>query len=303
MSNDLAEIGRQWDRKIVPVLQQQSMGRKLVPKNMELSGKGIGNTSVQNYGYKDTASAITDFNIRHDIADTIDVGGQKILIPIQQDMITIPRRTFEEMKLGGYAVDSDMAMQMAAKLSSELDTTLIDGWKPDGTNYKVKGFYQAAGNSTAGSDFGTYGNAIKSVAAAIELFDTDKIRSDAGFNLVLAGTQYYQLLSSESSSGIAELPKVIDMLNLNTGGRAGTVMMSPDLAAGTGFMSPTATPGNIIYFDLIEALQPTNYLTYTNADPTNGDIILRQQGAATIRFKHMDSSSLTDPAVCKFTAI
>ena len=101
MSNDLAEIGRQWDRKIVPVLQQQSMGRKLVPKNMELSGKGIGNTSVQNYGYKDTASAITDFNIRHDIADTIDVGGQKILIPIQQDMITIPRRTFEEMKLGG----------------------------------------------------------------------------------------------------------------------------------------------------------------------------------------------------------
>ena len=47
MTNELAEIGRQWDRKIVQVLQTRSIGRQLVPKNMELSGKGIGNTSVK----------------------------------------------------------------------------------------------------------------------------------------------------------------------------------------------------------------------------------------------------------------
>lgn len=302
MTNELAEIGRQWDRKIVQVLQTRSIGRQLVPKNMELSGKGIGNTSVKSYGYKSTADAITDMNIRQDLADSIDVEGKTVLIPIQQDMIEIPRRTFESMKFDGINVDSDVAMQMAVKVGKEFDKTIIDGWAPDGTNYLVKGFYQIAGNSGAGSDFGTYGNAVKSVSAAIEALNTDGVYSDAGYNLVVNPTQYFQLISSQSSTGLREFPQVIEILNQDATGQPGRVFSTTDVAAAKGLLMPTATPGNSIYFDYIEAQQPTNLLKYKDGDTQEGDIIITQRGAATIRFKHVDSSGV-DNSVYKFTAI
>jgi uncharacterized linocin/CFP29 family protein len=302
MTRELAEIGRQWDKKVGNVWMTQSIGRTLVPKNMELSGKGIGNTSVKSQSYTAMADAITDFNILQDIADTIDIEGQTILIPIQQDMVEIKRRTFESMKFDGISVDSDVAKTMAVKVAKELDTTIIQGWKPDGTNYKVKGFYQIAGNSSAGSDFGTYGNAIKSVSAALEALNADGVYSDAGYNLVVAPTQYYQLMSSQSTTGIMELPQVLEMLNIGVNGQPGQIKVSPDLSAATGFVAPTATAGNSIYFDLIEAAQPKNLLKYKNGDNEEGDIIITQRGAAVPRFKGLDDSSLC-PAVHKFTAI
>lgn len=302
MSSDLAEYGRQFDRKVAPVWQGQSLGRKLVPKNMELSGKGIGNTSVKGYAYTSMADAITDYDILQDIEEGINTTPQTILIPIQQDVVEIKRRDFEAMKFDGISVDSDVAQVMAVKVTKELDSTIIQGWKPDGTNYKVKGFYQIAGNSSAGSDFGTYGNAIKSVGAALEALNDDSVYSDAGYNMVIAPTQYYQLLTSQSTTGVMELPQVLEMLNIGTAGQPGQVMVSKDLSAATGFVSPTATPANMIYFDLIEAAQPTNLLKYKNGDTAEGDIIITQRGAAVPRFKGLDGNGLC-PAVHKFTAI
>lgn len=301
MVNTLSDIGRQWDKQIVPVLQQMSVGRRLIPVNRELSYKGIGNTSVKNYGYKSTASAITDYNIRNDIADHVDVGDSTILIPIQQDMEIVKRRTFESMKYDGITVDADRAKDMAQKLSLELDEVIIQGWKPDGTNYETKGFYQIAGNSHAGFDFGTYGNAIKTVAKGLELLQEDNIYSGAGYNLVIAPAQYFELISSQSSTGIRELPQVLEILNTGASGQPGQVVMSPKLSSATGFMAPTATEANSIYFDLIEAQVPKNSLRYDQGNEDSGDIILQQIGAAVPRFKHISSG--TDPSVCKFTAV
>ncbi len=302
MTNELAEIGKQWDRKLGQVWVTQSIGRTLIPKNMELSGKGIGNTSVKSQAYTAMADAITDFNILQDIADTVEIEGETILIPIQQDMVEIKRRNFESMKFDGITVDSDVAKVMAVKVAKELDTTIIQGWKPDGTNYKVKGFYQIAGNSSAGSDFGTYGGALDSVAAALEALNTDGVYSDAGYNLTVAPTQYFQLIKSRSANGDMELPQVLEMLNIGVNGQPGQIKVSPDLAAATGLVTPTSTAGNSIYFDLIEAQQPKNLLKYKNGDTEEGDIIITQRGAAVPRFKGLNDSGLC-PAVHKFTAI
>lgn len=302
MANDLAEYGRQFDTKVAPIWQTQSIGRKLIPKNMELSGKGIGNTSIKSYGYLSNADAITDYNIRQDISDGVNTSPSTLLIPIQQDMVEIKRRDFEAYKFDGITIDSDVAKVMAVKVAKELDTTIIQGWKPDGTNYKVKGFYQIAGNSSAGSDFGTYGNAIKSVGAALEALNDDGVYSDAGYNLTVAPTQYFQLMTSQSTTGIMELPQVLEMLNIGVNGQPGQVYVSPDLAAATGFVTPTSTAGNSIYFDLIEAQQPKNLLKYKNGDTEEGDIIITQRGAAVPRFKGLNDSGLC-PAVHKFSAI
>lgn len=302
MASDLAEFGRQFDREVAPVWQNKSLGRILVPKNTQLSGKGIGNTSVKSYAYTSTADAITDYNILQDIEEGINTTPQTILIPIQQDVVEIKRRDWEAMKFDGINVDSDVAKVMAVKVTKELDTTIIQGWKPDGTNYKVKGFYQIAGNSSAGSDFGTYGGAMDSVAAALEALNDDAVYSDAGYNLVVAPTQYYQLLKSRSSTGDREMPQVLEMLNADATGQPGKILMTKDLSAATGFVAPTATPSNSIYFDLIEAAQPKNIVKYKNGDAEEGDIIITQRGAAVPRFKGLDSSGLC-PAVHKFTAI
>ena len=301
MANTIAEIGRQWDKDILPVLMANSVGRMLIPKNMKLSGKGIGNTSVQSYGYKGTAAAITDYNLRGDIADTFDVGESSIKIPIQQDMITIPRRSFEAMAQAGYAVDSDMALDMAKKVTIELDSTIIQGWKPDGTNYEIKGFYQIAGNSHAGYDLGTYGNLIKTIALGIQYLKEDKIYSPA-YNFVMSPTQYYQAVVSESTAGLEEYAKALKLLNLGAGGaQPGQILMSEDLAAGTGFMAPIATEANRQYFDLIEAQQPKFTSYFKDGNTETGDINLQLIGAAVPRFKHISSG--VDPCVMKFTAI
>lgn len=300
--NELANIGKQWDKDIQPYLLGQSIGRQLIPKNMKLSGKGIGNTTVQSFGYKATADAITDYDIRNDMGSGVDIEGAKVIIPIQQDEIEIKRRQFEAMISDGMAVDSDMIAQMAVKVAQELDKTIIQGWKPDGSTYVVKGFYQVAGLSDAGSDIGTYKGAMTTVATGLQKFRAAKIYSQ-GYNLVLAPAQYNELLISESSTGIPEWEKVIKLLNVGAPGNPGRILASEDLAAGTGFMAPVSTPANSIYFDLIEAQQPTNDLRYKNGDEKYGDIMLRLVGAAAPRFKYMNASTGTTPVVCKFTGL
>ena len=301
-ANALATLGRVFDRAITPVLMNQSVGRQLLPKNMAISGGGIGNTSVLAFGYVGTADAVTEYNILENFADTIDLTESTIKIPIQQDMVRIPRRTFETMKSQGLTPDADYAIQMAKKVSAALDKTVIQGWKSGNTSYEVNGFFKVAGLSHSGFDFGTYGGALKTVGEGVRQLMENKIFSQ-GYNLVLHPEQYNKLLMSESAYGMEELPKVLRMMNqMAGGGEPGQIYVSDYLEPGTGFMAPVATPANQIYFDLIEAQQPKHYLSFVNGDTDLGDILMRQIGAAVPRFKYLDSEGLS-PTVCKFTAL
>ena len=303
MTNALVDVGRQWDKEIIPVLRATSVGRKLIARNNKLSGKGIGNTSVKSYGYGASAAAVTNYHLITDYGDTVNVEDATVAIPIQQDEIRIHRRTYDSMVYDGMTPQSDQAQDMAMKPSVELDQLIIDGWKPDGTNYEIKGLYQVAGNSTAGADFGTYGNAVISCGTLIGLLQDDTIYSE-GYNLTLATAQYQQLLGSISSTGVREMPQVLEMLNAGIPDgqpKPGRIYQSSVLTAATGLITPVATEANMIYMDLIEAQQPTNTLYYENGNTERGDIILQQIGAAVPRFRRL-SSGVTN-AVGKFTAI
>lgn len=302
MTNSFVDIGREWDKQIVPVLRASSIGRKLIPLNAKLSGKGIGQTSVKTFGYGASAAAITDYNLVSMMEDSVSVSDLSVQIPIQQDSIKIPRRTWEAMIQGGYTPQADQAVDMASKLSLELDQLIIDGWKPDGTNYEIKGLFQIAGNSTAGADFATAGNAIVSVGTLLGMLQDDGIFSE-GYNLTLATTQYQQLLGSTLTNGNSEFERVRQILNVDApqGTMPGRIFQSSILTAATGIITPVATEGNMRFFDLVEAQQPKNYLSYEGGDMDLGDILLKQVGACVPRFKHVSSS--VDNAVGKFTAI
>jgi len=297
MANTLNDLGKVWDKAIIPVLQEQSIGRKLIPKNTTLSGKGLGMTSVASISYTATAGAVINYNIQNNIEETVDTTTEVLKIPVQQDDRTIDRRVYETFKLNGTPIDNDMAFDMAANITAAEDALIIDGWKPDGTNYEIYGMYQIANNTYAGSSFATYGNALSTVANAIGLLRADKIYS-MGWNLTLNHVQHAELTASYSTNGISEYEQVLKQLNY--GGAGGQIFESSNIAAATGMISPVATPANIRFFDLVEARVPKYELWFEDPKDT-GPVKSRLLGAVVPRFKHVSSNA--DDCICTLTGI
>lgn len=299
MTNTLNDLGKDWDTDIKPVLREQSIGRKLIPLNQKLSGRGIGQTSVVTMKYGATAEAVTNYNIQNNIEETVDITADTVKVPIQQDDRTIDRRAWESYKLNGTPIDSDMAMDMAANIAAAEDELIINGWMPDDVNYEIMGLYPVANNTYAGSSFATYGNALHAVGIAIGLLKADKIYS-MGWNLTLNHTQHSELSVSRSPMGISEYKEVVETLNL--GGAGGQIFESSAITAGTGMVSPVATPSNIRFFDLVEAQAPRHELWFEDPKKT-GPIKSRLLGAVVPRFKHPDASTSKDNCVCTLTGI
>jgi len=301
MTNALAEIGKEWDKAVAPVLYAQTIGRKLIPMNTGLSHKGIGMTEVAGYNYAERAAAVIDYDIVEDnlIADGIDVTVSTLKIPVQQDDAVIKRRTWEAMVRTGVTIQADLSKDMAALIAAQEDAMIINGWIADGTNYEIKGMFQVANNSAAGADFATYGNALASVSAALDALWTDNIYSE-GYNLILHPTQYGELIGSYSTAGIWEYTQVLEQLNINAPAKPGKVFMSTNIPATNGLVAPVASPANSRYFDLIEAFAPTHDLWIEGSQKT-GPIHVRLVGAVVPRFKHLSNGA--DNCICKITGI
>ena len=300
MSNALKDLGKAWDAAIVAVLGEQTIGRKLIPKNEALSGKGIGMTSVETRAYTARSDAVINYDIQEDIEEAVDITSKTLKIPVQQGDARIKRRDWEAYKLAGVAIDNDIAIDMAAKVAEKEDSMIIDGWKPDGTNYYVKGMYQVANNTFSGAGFDTVGSALAGVANAIALLRADKIYS-VGWNLVLNPVQYGELEASYSTTLGLEYDQVLKMLNRNAPGSPGRVYESSSIVAGTGLVAPVATVANKRFFDLIVAQEPKHDIWYETSKDT-GPIRARLLGALVPRFKHLDSSDL-DNCICTLTGI
>lgn len=300
MANALANIGRRLDREIIPVLQSQSLLRKLIPLNTDFSGKGIGMTSVESFNYKATGGASTDYMIHESQSDTMDVTSDVLKIPIQQQELTIDARTWVTMTDNGTNIESDLFMDMAANIVTEQDVNGIAGWKPNGTDIEIDGMYSVAGNTFGGAGFDVYGNAVKAVAGAKKLLKADNVYSEA-YNLTLHGDQFAELEVSQTTSGSEEWAKVQRLLNNGVDNGPGMIFESNDLAPGTGMVSPIASQENRRYFDIVEAQTPMNRL-FVIGDEKTSPVHARMISAFTQRFKHLDDSDL-DPCVCSVIGI
>jgi uncharacterized linocin/CFP29 family protein len=302
MVNALAELGKQWDAAIVEVLQEQTIGRKLIPLNTALSHKGLGMTEIGTNAFASRADAVIEYDITEDnlAVDTVDVTAKSLKVPVQQDDAIIPRRAYEAFKLKQAPIDASLAADMAARIATIEDDVIIMGWAPDGTTYEIKGMYQVAANSASGAVTSTYGNTLASVAAALKELYTDKIFS-AGYNLVMHETNYTELLGSYSSSGIWEWDQVIAQLNVNAPGQPGKIYMSPNMTENTAMVAPVASQANMRFFDLIEAQAPT-FDNWIEGSQKTGPVHVRLLGALVPRFKHLDGSN-TDNCICKITGL
>ena len=122
----------------------------------------------------------------------------------------------------------------ATKRVVEQENVLVlNGWLPDGSTAKVNGLYQAANNSTSGSDFGTAGNAISSVETAIGLLQNDKVYGP--YYLVINPTQGAELMGSIYTGGVDEAAKVNRMLGGSSTGYE-RIVITAHQTAGTGMV-------------------------------------------------------------------
>ncbi|MDD4521690.1 MAG: hypothetical protein PHW84_01895 [Methanosarcina sp.] len=299
----LIKLKNEFDPTIVPVLTEQSVGRQLMPVNPTLSNKGLGVLTIDNLRYVARSGAITNYDVQKDIEDTIDIESAQIRIPVQQDMVRIKYRDWLAYQNKKIAIENDISTDMTAKIAREQDKIIVDGWKPQGSAYLIKGMYQVAGNSVTGADSGTYGNVKSAASAAISKLKTSGVYS-AGYNLEIASFNYAELMDSENSTGKPEAPAVLEILNAAApnGSQPGQIIEVPDLAAGTAMVSPIASQANLRFFDIIETQVPENDLWYEGGNP-KGDILMSQVGALVPRFKHLDQATQTDPCVCKITAL
>ena len=302
MVNALAELGKQWDAAIVQVLQEQTIGRKLIPLNTALSHKGLGMTEIGTNAFAARADAVIDYDIiENDLGvDTVDVTAKSLKVPVQQDDAKIPRRAYEAFKLKNAPIDAGLASDMAARIAAIEDDVKIMGWKPDGTTYEIKGMYQVAANTAAGAVTSTYGKALLSVAAALKELWDDSVFS-AGYNLVLAPANYAELLGSYSTAGIWEYMQVEEQLNVNAPAKPGKIVMSPNMTTNTAMIAPVASQANMRFFDLIEAQAPT-FDTWIEGSQKTGPVHVRLLGALVPRFKHLDGSD-TDNCICTITGL
>lgn len=303
MANTLANLKNQWDKDIVPTLYAQDISRQLMPINPALSNKGLGVLNIDALKYVARGDAIINYDIQQDIEDTVDLSGTTWKIPVQQDDVKIKRRDWDAYALQGIPIESDLALDMTANIAVQRTTLVVDGWKPDGTNYAVKGMYQVANNTVSGLDFDTFGNAYKTIAACIKELKTDKIYSQ-GYNVTLSGLNYAELEGSVTSNGVSEMDLVLNLINRDAppGTQPGRVFNGVDLAAGTGMVSPIASQANLRYFDIVETQEPIHHMWYEDGNEQSGDIKVRQVGAMVPRFKHLDSQG-KDNCICTFTGL
>ena len=265
MANALDDIAKYFDTELIMPLQQRFVGRKLIPKNEELSGKGIGMESVDVWSLGSLASAQISLGLPSEFGDTADVTSDTVQLPILSEPFTLPRRMYEAYKLKGIGIEGAMALQAAYQVQLQEEALLLDGWAPDGTNYVINGLYQAA-NNTEGTadDFGTYGKATEKVTLAKALLEADSVYGP--FNMVLNTVQYNQLLASESTTGMPEWDRVMKILNDGEDDGPAQIFSSPTQTVDTGMMLAVADK---TYFDLVI---PQEYKNQINEDPKLGAI-------------------------------
>jgi len=241
-------IPKEWYEQIrsdiVVTARRQNVARKLI-RVRNLSG-GLG---VQQYSF-DTLVEMSDAVLTwtyspESATDAVNFTRSEVKVPVLHKEFEINRRDLEASRKFGNPLNTTMAGAAAYKVTNLENELVLLGWASDGGSYDINGLYNAANNSVIGSDFGTAGNAVTTIASAISAMMADDIYPP--YNLVLNPTQYAQLTGNLLSGGKDEEEKVRRMIQ-------GDIVVTPFQTDGTGMLLADANAG---FFELVVAQDMT----------------------------------------------
>jgi uncharacterized linocin/CFP29 family protein len=201
---------------------------------------GFGKEAIAHDVLTEVADAQIDVAWKVDASeDIVDLSRTTLPVVVVKKGFRVNRRSLAASRTYGTPLDTANAKSAAYKVAKKEDELILDGYAADGSTYDIKGLYQKAGNSDTGSSFGTSGQGIDSLNAAMALLLADNIYPP--YHMVLNPTQYMEMHNELSSTAVLE----IDVLRRMLGG--GEVFVTPAQTAGTGMVLAAGDRG---YFDL-----------------------------------------------------
>ena len=164
--------------------------------------------------------------------DVIDNTVASLDIPALARGFRIPRRSLEASRTFGTPLDIATAKSASYQVALLEDTLILKG------SGGINGLYDSAGNTEAGSTWGTATNILIDVKDAMEELATDNIFPP--FNLVLNPTQHLQTYALVGTTSTLYRDLVRDLIG-------GQIFQSPAIAAGTAML---LAPPDAGFFDL-----------------------------------------------------
>lgn len=247
-----------FDKKMVPPLQQQLIGRKLFASTLTLPK---GKFELDYDTITEMGSAIISYDLPDDSTkrDMIEATDANLKLAVISKGWKIPRSQWEAYLSEGKDLRTKAMISAAQVNGLAEDDLLMQSWKPDGSTAKINGLYGSAGNTDSTSaDFGTFGNAMAEVGTCLAAIAADDVpTASVNWNLSLNSVQYYELAQS-IDTGVREFEEVVKMLNPAAGMPAGGIFMSPDITADTGMLSPVDPSGQ--YIELVVGQNMKNVL-------------------------------------------
>jgi hypothetical protein len=233
------------------------------------------------------------------MADTVDIGGDTLKVPVVMDAVKIPRRTYQAYIDNGIPLNSDLAFDMLRNNNKKIDDLVLNGWAFDATTYEVLGLNQVAGTSTTGSATSSYGGGLYSVVTAISDLEAAGVVAPA-YDVIFYYSNYNEVMASiNSTSGRRELTDILEALG--PGGRVLRAPTSAGYTANTAVLKPAAVESSRQFFELYETVAPMHHSWFVDGNAETGDIMVEQVWAGVPRFKHVSSS--TDVSVSKITGL
>lgn len=253
---------------ITPLSRAATAMAKDVIKTLTPTFKGRYLASINPY-LKDNGKSAYEYTLVSSMSDgfvSYEIptdGGFKDSVVTKSRIVNIPAlyKTFEIAQADITAWDSrdvgvgeensfpNIAANIAAtKVHEQEEELIFNGWKPDGTNYTIKGFSQAAANSVTGGSIATAGTLTGYVADAIGLLEADKVVGENNsYNLSLPTSIMAKLRSLRYTNGDFELDHIYRILG------DGDIYVTPNLS-GTAIVTPVDTARNHFEF-----LNPVDY--------------------------------------------
>ena len=253
LDNPLNRAATIASREIVPILRNTLIGRRFASINPLM--KGDGKTSFEITSVSDLSDGFVQWNLPsgNEFSDSIRSELHVVNVPIlykkfevrMEDLLAWDNRGAGEE----YSLNSIAAVTASRKVAEQEEQMIFNGWAPDGSNYVVKGFSQAAGNVITGGSIATAGTMYQYVVDAISALEADTVFGDAGsYNLAVTHEIKSAILGKRYDNGDREYQAIKEILG------NGQIYTTPYLPAGTALITPVDSSRQ--YF---EYLTPVDY--------------------------------------------
>lgn len=250
-----------FDRMMVDPLYDEATARELFDKVTTLPP----NTFIYEYEkINEMGEAIINYELPNETGskDSISSTPVQLRLAAISKQWEVPYSKWQAYQNLGVDLPTKTMESAIRVIGKKERNLLLRSWKPDGTNDRISGLYESAGNSyTSSKDFGTVGNAEDAVAGALDLLRADEV-TGVNYNLTLNSAQFTELTTSKYTNGDMEWDNVMKLLNMDGGAGKpqGAIRWNPEITAGTGLISPVDPMGK--YIELVIGQNTRNVIGF-----------------------------------------